>query len=879
MTDAFILDHVRTPRGRGKPDGSLHTASTLHLAATALKAIKDRNHLEPAQVDDVVMGCVDPVGEAGGDIARMGALAAGFGDSVPGVQINRFCASGLDSVNFAAAQVMSGQHDLTIGGGVELMSRVGIGASGGAWPADPSLAIPAYFMPQGVSADLIATKYGFSRDDVDAYAVELQKRAAAAWGEARFKKSIAPVLDVNGLPLLERDEHMRPTTDMQSLASLKPSFVIPGEQGGFDAVAIQAHPDVERIIHVHHAGNSSGIVDGAAAVLLGSREAGAKAGLKPRGRIRAFANIGSEPAIMLTGPVDVTKKVLARSGMSIKDIDLFEVNEAFAAVVLRFCQAFDVDPEKVNVNGGAIAMGHPFGSDRRDDPRHGARRARAHRQEHGPHHPLHRRRHGHRHDHRTRLIARRRFIMNLTNFRFETDTDGIALVTWDMPGRSMNVINAEVIAEIGKIVDRIAGDAAIKGAVMSFGKGVGGADLTMLKTAGDEFARRAKAEGKEAAMRAFVDGTKQVNLVFRRLETCGKPVAAAIDGVCMGGGFELALACHYRIVADSDKTRVGLPEVKVGLFPGGGGTQRVARLMPTPDALQMLLKGDQIRPAAAKKMGLVHEVAPADQIVALAKAWVKANPHAKAPWDDPKYKLPSGKVFSAPGMMIWPPANAIYRRETYDNYPAIRAILTCVFEGLQLPMDLALMVESKHFANILLSKEAAAMIRTNFLSMGELNKGARRPADVPATKLNKIGVLGAGFMGAGIAYVSANAGLEVVLIDRDQESADKGKAYSDKIVSGQIAKGRAKAADKEALLARITATPDYAALKGCDLVVEAVFEDRAVKAEATKKAQAVLGPDVVFASNTSTLPITSLAETSLSLRISSACISSRRSTG
>ena len=453
--------------------------------------------------------------------------------------------------------------------------------------------------------------------------------------------------------------------------------------------------------------------------------------------------------------------------------------------------------------------------------------------------------------------------MKLTNFRFETDADGIALVTWDMPGRSMNVINTEVISEIGQIVDRIAGEATIKGAVVTFGKGVGGADLTMLKTAGDEFARRAKADGKEAAMRAFVDSMKQLNLVFRRLETCGKPIAAAIDGVCMGGGFELALACHYRIVADSDKTRVGLPEIKVGLFPGGGGTQRVARLLPTPDALQMLLKGDQLRPSAAKKMGLIHEVAPADQIVALAKAWVKANPSAKAPWDDPKFKLPSGKVFSPQGMMIWPPANAIYRRETYDNYPAAKAVLSSVFEGLQLPMDLALIVESKHFANILLSKEAAAMIRSLFLSMGELNKGARRPASVPPTRLKTIGVLGAGLMGAGIAYVSANAGLDVVLIDRDQEAADKGKAYSDKIVSSQIAKGRAKTADKDALLARIKATADYAALKGCDLVIEAVFEDRAVKAEATKKAQAVLGPEVIFASNTSTLPITSLAETSL----------------
>ena len=453
--------------------------------------------------------------------------------------------------------------------------------------------------------------------------------------------------------------------------------------------------------------------------------------------------------------------------------------------------------------------------------------------------------------------------MDLKNFRFETDADGIALVTWDMLGRSMNVINTEVISEIGHIVDRIAGDAALKGAVVTFGKGVGGADLTMLKTAGDEFARRAKAEGKEAAMRAFADSMKQLNLVFRRLETCGKPVAAAIDGVCMGGGFELALACHYRIASDSEKTRIGLPEIKVGLFPGGGGTQRVARLMPTPDALQLLLKGDHLRPAVAKKMGLVNELAPADQIIALAKAWVKANPNAKAPWDDPKFKLPSGKVFSPQGMMIWPPANAIYRRETYDNYPAAKAVLSSVFEGLQLPMDLALAVESKYFANILLSKEAAAMIRSLFLSMGELNKGARRPASVPATNLRKIGVLGAGLMGAGIAYVSANAGLEVVLLDRDQESADKGKAYSDKVVGSQIAKGRAKTADKDALLARIKATADYNDLKGCDFVIEAVFEDRAVKAEATKKAQAVLGPDVIFASNTSTLPITSLAETSM----------------
>ena len=362
MTEAFIYDHVRTPRGKGKPDGSLHTVSTLHLAAASLKAIKSRNGLQENQIDDVVMGCVDPVGEAGGDIPRMAALAAGLGQQVPGVQINRFCASGLDSVNFAAAQVMSGQHDLTIGGGVESMSRVGIGASGGAWVADPSFAVENYFMPQGISADLIATKYGFSRDDVDAYAVQSQKRAGEAWAAGRFKHSVAPVKDINGVTLLDKDEHMRPSTDMQSLASLKPSFVMMGEQGGFDAVALQAHPEVERVIHVHHAGNSSGIVDGSAAVLMGSKEAGAKHGFKPRARIRAFANIGTEPAIMLTGPVDVTKKVLARAGMTIDDIDLFEVNEAFASVVLRFAQAFDLDLSRINVNGGAIALGHPLGA-------------------------------------------------------------------------------------------------------------------------------------------------------------------------------------------------------------------------------------------------------------------------------------------------------------------------------------------------------------------------------------------------------------------------------------------------------------------------------------------------------------------------------------
>jgi acetyl-CoA C-acetyltransferase len=329
---------------------------------TTLAAIRDRNDLDPTLVEDVVLGCVDPVGEAGGDIARAAALKAGYGWQVPGVQINRFCASGLDSVNLAAAQIMSGMKDMAIGGGVESMSRIGMGASGGAWPVDPKLAIDNYFLPQGISADLIATKYGFSRDDVDAYAVESQKRAARSWEEGRFTKSVVPVRDVNGLTILARDEHMRPTTDMQSLGQLKAAFVQMGDMAGFDAVAIAAHPDVEAINHVHHAGNSSGIVDGASAVLVGSREAGTAAGLKPRARIRAFASTGSDLALMLTGPVDVTELVLRRAGMTKDDIDLFEINEAFSAVVLRYMQALELDPSIVNVNGGAIAMGHPLGA-------------------------------------------------------------------------------------------------------------------------------------------------------------------------------------------------------------------------------------------------------------------------------------------------------------------------------------------------------------------------------------------------------------------------------------------------------------------------------------------------------------------------------------
>ena len=454
--------------------------------------------------------------------------------------------------------------------------------------------------------------------------------------------------------------------------------------------------------------------------------------------------------------------------------------------------------------------------------------------------------------------------MNLTAFRFEIDTDGIGLLTWDMPGRSMNVITLDVMSELEQVIDQVKSDAAIKGCVITSGKETfsGGADLTMLEGFARQFATLAKAEGEEKAMQAFFDGTRRLSQLYRKLETSGKPWAAAINGTCLGGAFELSLACHYRVASDSEKTRVGLPEVKIGLFPGAGGTQRVARLMPTGDALQMLFKGDQLRAAAAKSMNLVHEVAPAGEIVARAKAWILGGGKGVAPWDEASYKLPSGRVYSPGGMMVWPAANAIYRRETMDNYPAVKAILHTVYEGLQLPMDLALKVESRWFAKILRSKEAAAMIRSLFVSMGELNKGARRPKDIPPTTLKRVGIIGAGFMGASIAYVTATAGIEVVLIDRDQESAERGKQISHKLITGQINRGRAKTADRDALLARITPTADYGALADCDLVVEAVFEDRNVKAEAIHKAEAALRPDVIFASNTSTLPISSLAENS-----------------
>jgi 3-hydroxyacyl-CoA dehydrogenase/enoyl-CoA hydratase/3-hydroxybutyryl-CoA epimerase len=448
-----------------------------------------------------------------------------------------------------------------------------------------------------------------------------------------------------------------------------------------------------------------------------------------------------------------------------------------------------------------------------------------------------------------------------TNFTLDIDSDGIALLTWDAADRSMNVIDMALIGELSDLVEKLAADAAVKGVVITSGKDTfcAGADLTLLNTMSATFVQMVKAQGEEAAAKALFAESRKLSQLYRRIETCGKPWVAALNGTALGGGFELALACHHRVASDNDKTRLGLPEIKIGLFPGAGGTTRVSRMMLPADALQFLLKGDQHKVARARGMKLVDNVVPAADLVTAAKDWIKAGGKAQAPWDVKGFKNPGGLVWSKAGMMTFSPANAIYRRETYDNYPAARAILQVVFDGLQLPFDLALQVESRYFAHILRSKEAAAMIRTLFVSMGELNKGARRPASVAPSALKKVGVIGAGFMGAGIAYVSAQAGLEVVLIDRDQEAADRGKAYSHKLMTDQINKGRANFAARDALLARITPSADYAALKGCDLVIEAVFEDRKVKAEATAKAQGV-APDIVFGSNTSTLPITSLAE-------------------
>jgi len=452
--------------------------------------------------------------------------------------------------------------------------------------------------------------------------------------------------------------------------------------------------------------------------------------------------------------------------------------------------------------------------------------------------------------------------MNLVNFEIEFDKH-VLVAYWNMPDRSVNVINDSVMDELDQIINQVVVDESIKGCVIASKKAAfsPGADLSLLEESKRLYEKTVAEQGEEQANVWFLNNSSKLSRLLRKLETCGKSFACAIHGYCFGGSFELALACHHRVMDSNAK--IGLPEVKVGIFPGAGGTQRVARLLETEQALQFMLKGNPMDAVKALKSNLVHEICAEIDPVELAKQWVEDQGDPVAPWDKKDFKNPSGKVFSPKGMMIWPAANAIYRRETYNNYLGARAILTAVFEGLQLPIDKGLMVESRLFANIVRSKEAEAMIRSLFLSKNELDKGARRPADIPPVTLNKIAVIGAGLMGAGIAYVSAQNGLEVVLVDSTQERADAGKASVDKLVSGLVSKKRTTVEAKDALLAKITATADYSTLQGVDLVVEAVFEDRDVKATVIKNVQAVIGSEVIFASNTSTLPITSLAENSL----------------
>lgn len=455
--------------------------------------------------------------------------------------------------------------------------------------------------------------------------------------------------------------------------------------------------------------------------------------------------------------------------------------------------------------------------------------------------------------------------MTYKNFTVETDADGIALVTWDMPDKSMNVFTVEVMDELDAIIDHVTNEDAIKGAVFTSGKKdsfSGGADITMLKRM-YELLEAEKAKDPDNAVKVLFEQAGRMTWLFRKLETCGKPWVSAINGTCMGGATELSLACHGRVAADSDAVKIALPEVKIGIFPGAGGTQRVPRLANQQDALQMMTTGQNLKPSRAKAMGLIHEVVPPKRLVAAAKKMIKDGLKPVQPWDEKGFKLPGGKVYSPAGANVWPAASAILRRETHMNYPGAEAILKCVYEGLLVPFDTALKIEQRYFTQVLQTREAGAMIRSLFVSLQEINKGARRPADIKPTKFKKIGVLGAGFMGAGIAYVTAKAGIPVVLLDRDLESAEKGKAHSEGLVKGATQKGRMKPEEGDKLLSLITPTADYADFDACDLVIEAVFEDSGVKKQATEQAEAVMKRTAVFASNTSTIPITDLAKNSV----------------
>jgi 3-hydroxyacyl-CoA dehydrogenase/enoyl-CoA hydratase/3-hydroxybutyryl-CoA epimerase len=448
------------------------------------------------------------------------------------------------------------------------------------------------------------------------------------------------------------------------------------------------------------------------------------------------------------------------------------------------------------------------------------------------------------------------------NFRTEVESDGLLVVTWDMPGRSMNVIDAAVIGELEALVERIGTDESIRAAVITSARPAfcAGADLAMLEAASRRYTDARKSDGEEAATRALQHETSRLSRALRALETCGKPIAAAINGTALGGGFELCLACHYRVVAQDPDIKLGLPESRVGLLPGAGGTQRLPRLIGAREALPLMLRGRHIDPAEALKLGAVHKLVPPERLLDEAKDWVLNHATSTQPWDEKTFRLPGGAVYSAQGLQFWSAANALYRKETFDNYDAQRAIMKCVYEGLTArTIDAGLAVESRYFTSLLRGAQAPNMIRTLFFSMQALGKGARRPACEPSTGVKKLGLLGAGFMGAGIVHVSARAGIDVVLIDRDLESAERGKAHAATLMDREIDKGRATAAEKQAVLERIATAVDYDRLKNCDLVIEAVFEDRDLKAEVLPRAEQQLEPGAILASNTSTLPITGLA--------------------
>lgn len=453
--------------------------------------------------------------------------------------------------------------------------------------------------------------------------------------------------------------------------------------------------------------------------------------------------------------------------------------------------------------------------------------------------------------------------MELKVFKWNQDADGIVTLTWDDPERSMNVLSNKAMADIAAVIGKVASDAAIKGLVITSGKPNGfcaGAALDEMESGA---AGVGAPKSEEERVRQRYEGVLQFNMLLRKLETCGKPVVAAINGLALGGGLEVTLACHYRVVADNPKIQLGLPESKVGLLPGGGGTQRLPRLMGAQEAMGLIMQGNSLDPKSALAKKVVHKVVPAEELLAEAKRWIKETPNAVQPWDKKGFEVPGGLPNDKGASTAFTMGNALYRKTAYNNYPAQRYILSCVYEGLQVPIDAGLRIEARYFTKLLMDPASRNMIRSLFLSMQELGKGARRPAKVEPTSVKKLGVIGAGMMGAGIAYVSAQAGMEVVLLDTTQEAADKGKAYSTKLLDGQIAKGRSTPEKKDKLLGLIKATTSYDDLKGCDLVIEAVFENREIKAEVTKKAEAQLTAKGVFGSNTSTLPITGLAEASV----------------